>query len=66
VSLERGPLRILSAIEELFEIKSKSPRLEIREYGRWDPSRLPRGILHPQKLALTSLTSDSLSLGIVR
>jgi hypothetical protein len=30
--------------------------LEIQVYGRRDLSRWPRGILYPQKLALTSLT----------
>jgi hypothetical protein len=33
--------------------------IEIREYGRRDPSRWPRGTLYPQKLALTSPTSGS-------
>jgi hypothetical protein len=40
--------------------------LENREYGRRDPSRLPRGTLYPQKLAITSPTSDGCSVGIVR
>jgi hypothetical protein len=31
--------------------------LEIRKYGRRDPSRWPRGTLYPQKLILTSPTS---------
>jgi hypothetical protein len=31
-----------------------------------DPSRWPRGTLHPQKLTLTSLTRGSRSFGIVR
>jgi hypothetical protein len=31
-----------------------------------DPSRLPRGSLYPQKLALTSPTSAGCSVGIVR
>jgi hypothetical protein len=34
--------------------------------GRWDPLRWPRDTLYPQKLALTSLTSDGRSVGIVR
>jgi hypothetical protein len=34
--------------------------------GRGNSSRWPRNILYPQKLALTSLTSGSLSVGIVR
>jgi hypothetical protein len=40
--------------------------LEIREYGRRDPSRWPRGTLCPQTLALTSPTSGGRSVGIVR
>jgi hypothetical protein len=40
--------------------------LEIREYGRRDPSRWPRGTLYQQKLALTSLTSGTRSACIVR
>jgi hypothetical protein len=40
--------------------------LEIREYGRRDPSRRSRDTLYPQKLALTSPTSGGLSVGIVR
>jgi hypothetical protein len=42
------------------------PGLEIREYGRRDPSRWSRGTLYPQTLALTSPTSDVRSVGIVR
>jgi hypothetical protein len=38
--------------------------LEIQEYGRRDPS--PRGTLYPPKLALTSPTSGSHSVGTVR
>jgi hypothetical protein len=40
--------------------------LENREYCRRDPSRLPRGILYPQKLEITSPTSGGRSVGIVR
>jgi hypothetical protein len=40
--------------------------LENRDYGRRDSSCWPRGILYPQKLALTSLTSGGRSVGIVR
>jgi hypothetical protein len=40
--------------------------LEDLEYGRRDPSRLTRGTLYPQKLALTSPTSGGSSVGIVR
>jgi hypothetical protein len=34
--------------------------------GRGDPLRRSRDILYPQKLALTSPTSDGRSVGIVR
>jgi hypothetical protein len=39
--------------------------LETWEYGSRDPSRWPHGTLYPQKLALTSPTSGSRSVGIV-
>jgi hypothetical protein len=38
VGLERGLLSLMSTIEELLERKSSSFGLEIREYGRRDPS----------------------------
>jgi hypothetical protein len=39
VGLERGPLSLVSTIEELLVRKSRGSGLEIREYGRRDPSR---------------------------
>jgi hypothetical protein len=39
VGLERGPLSLVSAIEELLGRKSSGSGLESREYGRRDPSR---------------------------
>jgi hypothetical protein len=39
MDLEWGPLRLLSSIEELLGRKSSGSGLEIREYGRRDPSR---------------------------
>jgi hypothetical protein len=45
VGLERGPLSLVSTIEELLQGKSSDSSLEIREYGRRDPSRWPRGTL---------------------
>jgi hypothetical protein len=39
VSLERVLLSLMSTIEELLERKSSGSGLEIREYGRMDPSR---------------------------
>jgi hypothetical protein len=66
VGLERGPFSLISAIEELLERKSSGSGLEIREYGRRDPSLWPRGILYLQKLALISPISGGRSVGIVR
>jgi hypothetical protein len=66
VGLEQGPLSLVSTIEELFERKISSPGLENRAYSRRNPSRWPRYTLYPQNLALTSLTSGGLSVGIVR
>jgi hypothetical protein len=43
VGLEWGPLSLGSTTEELFERKISGSCLEIREYGRRDPSRLPCG-----------------------
>jgi hypothetical protein len=39
VVLEGGPLGHVSTIEELLGTKSSGYGLEIREYGRRDPSR---------------------------
>jgi hypothetical protein len=39
VDLERGPLSLVSATEELLGRKSSGSGLENREYGRRDPSR---------------------------
>jgi hypothetical protein len=64
VGLERGPLSLVSTAEELLERESSSSGLESREYGRRDPSRWPRGTLHPKKLAPTSPTSGGRSVGI--
>jgi hypothetical protein len=66
VGLERGPLSLVSKIEELLERKSIGSGLESREYGRTDPSRWQLGTLYPQKLALTSPTSGGHSVGIGR
>jgi hypothetical protein len=66
VSLERGPLSFMSTTGEILERKSSGSGLEIREYGRKDPSRWPRGNLYPQKLALISPTSGGLFVSIVR
>jgi hypothetical protein len=39
VGLERGPLSLVITIKELLERKNSGSGLEIRDYGRWDPSR---------------------------
>jgi hypothetical protein len=40
--------------------------LKNRDFGRTDPSRLPRGTLYAQKLTLSSPRSGGRSAGIVR
>jgi hypothetical protein len=59
----RGPLRLMSTIEELLERKSSCSGLENRDYDRRGSAATP---LYPQKLALTSPTSGGRSVGIVR
>jgi hypothetical protein len=39
VGLERGPLSLVTIIEELLQRNSSGSGVEIREYGRRDPSR---------------------------
>jgi hypothetical protein len=48
------------------KLVDREPGLENRDYGSRDPSRRPRGTLHPQKYALISLTSGGRSVGIFR
>jgi hypothetical protein len=66
VGLERDPLNLVSTTEDLLGRKSSGSGLEIREYGRRDPSCLPRSNLYLQKLALNSPTSGGRLVGIVR
>jgi hypothetical protein len=66
VGLERGPLSLVSTIEELLGRKSSGSGLEIREYGRRDPSRCSRGTIYPQKLALASPKNGDRLVGIIR
>jgi hypothetical protein len=66
LSPERGPLCLVSTIEELLKWKSSDFGLESREYGRTHPSRWPRDILYPRKLPLTLPTSGCRSVGIAR
>jgi hypothetical protein len=62
VGLERGPLSLLSTIEELLARRS-GYSLENGEYGHIDPLR---DTLYPQKFALTSPTRGDRSVGTVR
>jgi hypothetical protein len=66
VSLERGPLSLVSTIEELLGRKSSGSGLESREYGGRDQSHRPRGTLYPRKFRLTLPISGGRSVGIVR
>jgi hypothetical protein len=66
VGLERGPLNLVSTIEELPGRRNSCSGLEILEYGRRDPSRWTRNTLHQQKMTLTFLTRGGRSVGIVR
>jgi hypothetical protein len=54
VGLERGPLSLVSKIEELLGRNSSGSGPEIGEYDCRDLLRWPRDTLGPQKLALTS------------
>jgi hypothetical protein len=65
VSLERGPLSLMSTVEELLGKKSTCSGLENRDYDRRDPSRWPCGTLCSPKLAPTSSTSGGRSIGIL-
>jgi hypothetical protein len=65
VDLERGPLSLVSTTEEVFEGQSSGSSLETgitTEGIRRADSATP---LHPQNLALTSLTSGGRSVGII-
>jgi hypothetical protein len=50
VDLERGPLSLVSTIEELLGRNSSGFDLENREYGCRDPTRLPRNTLLSEKV----------------
>jgi hypothetical protein len=65
VGLERGPLSLMSTIEELLGRESSGCGLENREYGHRDSACRPRNTLYPQKLPVTSPTSSGRSVGIV-
>jgi hypothetical protein len=61
-----GPVSLVRTTEDLLGRKNSGSGQEILEYCRGDSSRLPRGTLYPQKLALTSPTRSGRSFGIVR
>jgi hypothetical protein len=65
VGLERGPLSVVCTTEEILERRSSVSGLENRDYGHWDSSFWSRRTLYQQTLAITSPTSDGLSVGIV-
>jgi hypothetical protein len=65
VGLERGSFFLVSTIEELLGRNSGSG-VGNMEYGRGAPLRWPRDTFYVQKLTLTSATSGSRSVGIVR
>jgi hypothetical protein len=50
VGLKRGPLSLMSRIEELLERKSSGSGLESREYGRRDLARWKSGTLYQSKV----------------
>jgi hypothetical protein len=66
VGLKRGPLSLMSTIEEVLGRNSSGSGVKRREYGRGDPFRLPRDTLYPQKFTLSSPTSGGRSVGVVR
>jgi hypothetical protein len=65
MGLERGPLSLVSTIEELLGKNSSGSGLENREYGHSDPSLWKRDTIYPQNLALTSPTIGGRSVGII-
>jgi hypothetical protein len=63
VGLKRGPLSLVSTVEELLGGgKSSGSGLESREYGRKDPSRWPRGTPLSAKVG-TNFADKRRSLG---
>jgi hypothetical protein len=66
VGLERGPLSLMSTIEELLGRNSSSFGLENWEYDCGDSLRWTHDTLYPQKLVLTSPKCGCHSAGIVR
>jgi hypothetical protein len=62
VDLERGPLSLVSTIEELLERKSSGTDLENQEYSRRNPSRWPRVTPLSEKLGI-NFANNRRSLG---
>jgi hypothetical protein len=62
MGLERGPLTLVSTIEELLERESSGSGVENREYGRRDPLYSSRKTLYPQKVG-TNFACMRRSLG---
>jgi hypothetical protein len=67
LGLERGPLSLVSKLEEYLEEKVAIWTIEqkILSYCLRDPLRWPRDTLYPQRLALTSLTIGGRLVGRV-
>jgi hypothetical protein len=66
VSLERGPLSLVSATEELLGRKSSGSGPENRDYSRRGSAALTTPYPYIRKSWLTSPTSGGRSVGIVR
>jgi hypothetical protein len=66
VSLQRGPLSLVSTVEELLGRESSGSGLDSREKDCRNPLRWPSETLYPQTLALTSPTSGGRSVCIFR
>jgi hypothetical protein len=62
VGLDRGPLSLVSTTDELLGRKSSGCGLEIREYGRRDPSRWLRNTLISSNVS-TNFADKRWSLG---
>jgi hypothetical protein len=65
VGLERGPLSLVSTIEELLGRKSSGSDLETENTADGIRHADHVGPLYPHKLTLTSPTSDGRSIGVV-
>jgi hypothetical protein len=63
VGLERGPLNLVSTIEELLERKSSGSGLENSEYGRRDPLSWPLDTTLSAKVG-TNFADNRRSLGL--